>query len=369
MKWTTDQQKIIDSRNCNLLVSAAAGSGKTAVLVERIIRMISDKENPMDIDELLVVTFTKAAAAQMRDKIAAALEKMLEMDPSNEHYVRQLNYINKANILTIDSFCYQVVKEHFHVLGIDPGIRVGEAGELGLLKEEVLEKVIESFYEKNADFVKFSNAFSSDKSDARIEEYIWKVYDICSSYPRPSEWIRKAKENLHVESEEQFVSLPFVVNYFKEIQGTAQGIKDKILNALEKVRDIDGPLYMENALLSDIMMVDDMIVAKTYSQFRAIAECKFANIGRGKKDEYDEDIADAVKKTRDEYKKQINTLLSVFSMPFEQVLAQFQKQEAMLTALLDVTEAFRTEYLQAKLKKGILEFFLYAGYCDRSLIT
>lgn len=356
MKWTTDQQKIIDSRNCNLLVSAAAGSGKTAVLVERIIRMISDQDNPMDIDELLVVTFTKAAAAQMRDKIAIALEKMLEMDPSNEHYVRQLNYINKANILTIDSFCYQVVKEHFHVLGIDPGIRVGEAGELGLLREEVLEKVIESFYENNADFIKFSDAFSSDKSDARIEEYILKVYDICSSYPRPSEWIRKAKESLHVESEEQFVTLPFAVNYFKEVQGTAQGIKDKILSALDKVRDIDGPLYMEKALLSDIMMVDDMIVAKTYSQFRNIAEYKFANIGRGKKGEYDEDIADAVKKIRDEYKKQINTLLSVFSMPFEQVLEQFQKQEAMLTALLDITEAFRMEFLQAKLMKGILEF-------------
>lgn len=356
MKWTTDQQKIIDSRNCNLLVSAAAGSGKTAVLVERIIQMISDKENPMDIDELLVVTFTKAAAAQMRDKIAVAIERMLDKDPSNEHYVRQLNYINKANILTIDSFCYQVVKEHFHVLGIDPGIRVGEAGELGLLREDILEKVLESFYENNADFVQFSDAFSSDKSDEKIEEYILKVYDICSSYPRPSEWIRRAKESLHVESEEQFVALPFVENYFEEIRGSAKGIKDKILGALDKVRDIDGPLYMEKALLSDVMMVDDMIAAKTYSQFRDIAECKFANIGRGKKGEYDEDIAETIKKTREEYKKQINTLLSVFSLPFEQVLEQFQKQEPMLTALLDITESFRTEFLQAKLDKGILEF-------------
>ncbi|MBQ4059297.1 MAG: UvrD-helicase domain-containing protein [Lachnospiraceae bacterium] len=356
MKWTTDQQKVIDSRNCNLLVSAAAGSGKTAVLVERIIQMISDKENPMDIDELLVVTFTKAAAVQMRDKIAMAIEKMLDNDSSNEHYVRQLNYINKANILTIDSFCYQVVKEHFHVLGIDPGIRVGEAGELGLLRESVLERVIESFYENNSDFTNFSDAFSSDKNDEVIERYILKVSDICSSYPRPSEWIRRAKDNLHVESEEQFVALPFVVCYFEEIRGTAKGIKDKVLSALDKVRDVDGPLYMEKALLSDVMMVDDMIAAKTYSQFRDIAECKFANIGRGKKGEYDEDIADAVKKIREEYKKQINTLLSVFLLPFEQVLEQFQKQESMLGVLLDITESFRTEFLKAKLEKGILEF-------------
>lgn len=356
MKWTLDQQKIIDSRNCNLLVSAAAGSGKTAVLVERIIQMISDKSNPMDIDELLVVTFTKAAAAQMRDKIAAAIEKMLEQDPSNEHYIRQLNYIHKANILTIDSFCYQVVKEHFHVLGIDPGIRVGEAGELGLLREEVLEKVMEEFYEKNPDFVRFSEAFSADKNDAKIEEYISKVYNICSSYPRPSEWIREAKKSLHIESEEEFVSLSFVQQYFEEVHGTARGIKDNILKALDKVRDIDGPLYMEKALLSDVMMVDDLIAAKNYTQFHTVATCKFAGLGRGKKGEFDEEIAEQVKKSRDGYKKQMNALLDAFKLPFELVLEQFAKQENMLTALLDVTESFRNEFLEAKLERGILEF-------------
>lgn len=356
MKWTLDQQKIIDSRDCNLLVSAAAGSGKTAVLVERIIQMISDKHNPMDIDELLVVTFTKAAAAQMRDKIAAAIEKMLEQEPSNEHYIRQLNYIHKANILTIDSFCYQVVKEHFHVLGIDPGIRVGEAGELGLLREEVLEKVMEEFYETNPDFVRFSEAFSADKNDAKIEEYIQKVYDICSSYPRPSEWIRKAKETLHIETEDAFVALPFVQQYFEEVHGTAQGIKEQILKALDKVRDIDGPLYMENALLSDVMMVDDLIVAKTYTQFHSVANCKFAGLGRGKKGEFNEETAEQVKKSREVYKKQINTILDVFKLPFELVLDQFRKQENMLIALLEITESFRNRFLEAKLEQGILEF-------------
>jgi len=356
MKWTSDQQKIIDSRNCNLLVSAAAGSGKTAVLVERIIQMISDKSNPMDIDELLVVTFTKAAAAQMRDKIAIAIEKMLEQEPSNEHYIRQLNYIHRANILTIDSFCYQVVKEHFHVLGIDPGIRVGEAGELGLLREDVLEKVIEEFYETSPDFVRFSEAFSADKNDAKIEEYILKVYDICSSYPRPSEWIRKAKESLHIESEDAFVSLPFVQQYFEEVHGTAQGIKEQILKALDKVREIDGPLYMEPALLSDVMMVDDLIAAKTYTQFQSVASCKFAGLGRGKKGEFDEEIAERVKKSREAYKKQISTLQDTFKLPFELVLEQFKKQENMLTALLDITESFRNRFLEAKLERGMLEF-------------
>lgn len=356
MKWTSDQQKIIDARNCNLLVSAAAGSGKTAVLVERIIRMISDKENPIDIDELLVVTFTKAAASQMKDKIAGGIEKRLENEPENEHYLKQLNYINKANILTIDSFCYQVVKEHFHVLGIDPGIRIGETGEIGLLREDVLEKVIEAFYEKNQDFVDFSDAFSADKEDTRVEEYILKIYDVCSSYPKPEEWICQAKANLHIETEAEFAALPFVKQYFKEICSTAEGIKEKILEALKWARDIDGPLYMEKALLADIILVEDIISAGSYSQFADLAQMKFANIGRGKKGEYDEDTAERIKKVRDEYKKQIQSLLNAFTLPFEAVLEQFQKQEPMLAALLDATDAFREDFLQRKLEKGVLEF-------------
>ncbi len=356
MKWTLDQQTIIDSRQCNLLVSAAAGSGKTAVLVERIIQMISDTEHPIDVDELLVVTFTKAAAAQMRDKIAIALENMLEKEPSNEHFVRQLNYIEKANILTIDSFCYQVVKEHFHVLGIDPGIRVGEAGELGLLRAEILEEVIEDFYATNPEFVKFSESYSADKNDTMIESYILKVYEVSSSYPRPSEWIRKAKESLHVTSEEAFMELSFVKQYFEEIRSAAKGIRGRIEKALKLARGLDGPLYMEKALLSDLMMVDDMIAAKTYTHFYEASKCKFAGLGRGKKGEFDEDIAEEVKNLRDSYKKEISAILHAFILSFDSVLEQFEKQEGVLGSLLDVAEEFRNRFLEAKLQRGILEF-------------
>lgn len=356
MNWTKDQERIIDARNCNLLVSAAAGSGKTAVLVERIIQMISDKDNPMNIDELLVVTFTKAAAAQMKDKIAAAIEKMLESEPDNSHFLKQLNYLNKANILTIDSFCYQVVKEHFHVLGIDPNIRIGEAGEIGLLREEILEKVIEQFYENNKDFSDFSEGFSADKNDEKVEEYILKIYDVCSSYPQPEEWIKQAKAALMITSEEAFLELSFVKQYFEEIHSTAAGIKDVILECLELARDIDGSLYMEKALLLDIQMLDDVIAARTYSQFFDLSGVKFANIGRGKKGEFNEEVAEEIKKCRDLYKKQYQSLLSSFLIPFEEVLLQYQNQRAMLSALLDITEEFRIQFLQAKLDKSLLEF-------------
>ncbi|MDD6069896.1 MAG: UvrD-helicase domain-containing protein, partial [Clostridiales bacterium] len=356
MNWTADQKKIIDARDCNLLVSAAAGSGKTAVLVERIIQMISDNDKPIDIDQLLVVTFTKAAAAQMREKIAKAIEKMLERDPANEHYLKQMNLINKANILTIDSFCYQVVKEHFYVLGIDPGIRIGDTGEIGLLREEVLEQVMEHLYETNPDFVDFSDAFSADKKDDKIEEYILKVYDVCSSYPRPEEWTAHARAALLADNEKSFHELLVVTQYFSELHSTAEGIKTKILSALEQVRDIDGPLYMEKALLSDIELVDSIISARTYTQFADLADCKFANIGRGKKGTYDEDLAEEIKKTRDGYKKEIKSLLSAFVIPFEDMISQMQEQAPMLIALLDAVDLFRQRFMQEKLSKNMLEF-------------
>ena len=356
MNWTTDQKKIIDARDCNLLVSAAAGSGKTAVLVERIIQMISDAEHPVNIDELLVVTFTKAAAAQMKDKIAKAIERLLEQDPDNMHYRKQMDYVNRANILTIDSFCFQVVKEHFHLLGIDPGIRIGEAGEIGLLRQEVLEEVIEEFYQKDPNFVRFSDAFSSDKNDAKVEEYILKVYDVSASYPQPTEWTRQARAALHVESEEDFMELSYVKAYLAQIKSTAEGIRNRILKALDMARQTDGPLYMEKALLSDIQLVDDILSARTYSGFSDLREQGFANIGRGKKGGYDEDIAEQIKKLRDEYKKQINALLSSFAMPLETVLEQMQDEEPMLKALLDSTDVFRERFLEKKIEKGILEF-------------
>lgn len=356
MNWTEDQQRIIDARDCNLLVSAAAGSGKTAVLVERILQMISDRDNPMNIDELLVVTFTKAAAAQMKDKITAAIEEMLNQEPENEHYLRQLNYMNKACILTIDSFCYQIVKEHFHILGLDPGIRIGEAGEIGLLREEILEQVIEEFYENRPDFVDFSDAFSADKNDEKVEEYILKIDTISASYPRPEEWIRQAEESLCIKSEEEFSKLPFVKQYFEELHHTAEGIKDTVLEMLKKAKGLDGPIYMEKALLSDIELLEDMMSAATYSRFAELSAWKFANIGRGKKGEYNEDTAEYIKKIRDDYKKQITELFGAFTLPFDRMLLQMEQQRPMLSALLDIADEFRERFLQAKLERGILEF-------------
>ena len=134
ISFTEKQQQVIDTHGCNLLVSAAAGSGKTAVLVERIVKMVGDAEHPVDIDRLLVVTFTNAAAAEMRERISRALNDRLAADPENEHLQRQVTLLHNAQITTIDSFCLFVLRNQFHTIGLDPGFRIGEEGELKLLQ-------------------------------------------------------------------------------------------------------------------------------------------------------------------------------------------------------------------------------------------
>lgn len=152
-KWTPAQKSAIDTRGCNVLVSAAAGSGKTAVLVERIISMITDPDKNIDIDRLVVVTFTKAAAAQMKDKIRKALDSMLDENPGDVNLLRQITLLNNAQITTIDSFCLWIIRNHFPEVNLDPGFRIMDEGEKKLIENDVLEDVLEEFYaeaEKNS---------------------------------------------------------------------------------------------------------------------------------------------------------------------------------------------------------------------------
>ena len=148
ISFTKEQQQVIDERNKNLLVSAAAGSGKTAVLVERILSIVTDQEHPADIDRLLIVTFTNAAAAEMRERILKAILERLDEDPENEHLQRQSAYIHRAQITTIDSFCKYLLTNHFEDIGLDPSFRIGDPGELNLMKRDVLAELMEKEHEK-----------------------------------------------------------------------------------------------------------------------------------------------------------------------------------------------------------------------------
>lgn len=195
MAWTNKQQSVIDSRGENLLVSAAAGSGKTAVMVERIIQIVSDEANPVDIDRLLVVTFTNAAAAEMKERIMNALEKKVEEQPGNEHLMRQIARVQKAQITTIHSFCLNLIREHFMEIDLDPGFRIGEEGEISLLEQDAITEVLEEAYEKkDEDFLTFLESYWSGKSDKRIEELILQAYTFARSGKNPKQWLEQAQQ-------------------------------------------------------------------------------------------------------------------------------------------------------------------------------
>ncbi|MCR5118778.1 MAG: helicase-exonuclease AddAB subunit AddA [Lachnospiraceae bacterium] len=191
--YTPAQLKVINERKCNLLVSAAAGSGKTAVLSERIISLLSDKDDPMDIDKMLIVTFTKAAAAEMRERIAAAIDAYCAEHPEDRNMDRQKALIHNAQITTIDSFCLYVVKNDFSAIGLDPGYRIPDESESLLMLQESLEEVLAEEYEKaDEDFIDFMDSFSAGTRETAAEEMILSLYRFAMSNPYPERFLSEA---------------------------------------------------------------------------------------------------------------------------------------------------------------------------------
>ena len=204
-KWTKEQQAVIDSRNCNLLVAAAAGSGKTAVLVERIIQMITDRENPIDIDKLLVVTFTNAAASEMRERIGDAIGKALDKNPENKHLQTQLVLLNKASITTIHSFCLEVIKSNFHKINLDPNFRIGDTTECTLLKQDAIEEVFERLYEEaNEGFLNLVESYAEKRGDNNLQEIILSVYNFAMSSSDPIKWLNDSANQFSINNDFDF---------------------------------------------------------------------------------------------------------------------------------------------------------------------
>ena len=244
VEFTTEQQAVIDARDCNILVSAAAGSGKTAVLVERIIKMVLDG---LDVDHLLVVTFTKAAAAQMKEKITAAIQEKLAQDPDNEHLQKQETLIHNAQITTIDSFCQYVIRNNFNTIGLDPSFRVADEGELKLLQEEVMSSMIEEEYEAakqapDSDFIFFMDYFSQGSRDERAVEFINDLFKFSVSCAWPEEWIRERASDYEL-SDEAFDELPWVKECMRYAKSALKECSDKIDRAYGLCLEPDGP-YM-----------------------------------------------------------------------------------------------------------------------------
>ena len=198
MEWTKEQKQAIEEKDSNILVAAAAGSGKTAVLVERIIKKVL--KDGIDIDKLLVVTFTNAAAAEMRERVLDAIYKKLDDNPNSEKLLRQITLLNKASICTIDSFCLDVVRNNFYELeNLSPNFRIADTTEIELLKQEVIEDLFERKYEEeNEDFTKLIHTYTSYKDDTPLKDLILKIYNYIQSNPFPEKWLREKIEMFNI---------------------------------------------------------------------------------------------------------------------------------------------------------------------------
>jgi len=251
MKWTKEQQKVIDYRKGTLLVSAAAGSGKTAVLVQRILTWILEEEK--NIDEFLIVTFTRAAASQMRTKLRRALEQLQEQYPDNQHIIRQLSLIHRASIMTIDSFCKQVVDDNFQILGIDPAMRILDDTEGVLLQEDVLSVILEKAYETQPEAMLLLHQYMKDvRSDDNIRQLLKQLRQQAESVPDSRAWLAAARKDAEACGAEAIESCPWM-------QLLIQCVKDIMEDVRQKLMSIDGLQAVDLQLVFDPVWCYDMM--------------------------------------------------------------------------------------------------------------
>ena len=271
-QWSEKQQAVIDARECSVLVSAAAGSGKTAVLVERLIQQLTDKKHPVEIERLLVVTFTNAAAAEMRERIGKGLDKKLQEEPENTGWIRQKLLLPCAQISTIHSLCLKTIREHFEVLELDPSFRLGDEAELKLLKADVAEDVMETYYaSENRAFRDFVDRYASGKADQGIAEMIIQLYDYSRGFPWPEYWL---KQCLAAYSGESSQNGACAVTAFSMLQLKNMLSKYDIL--LEQARQLclipDGVEPYLPVIDADMKWLWQLIEAETYDGAREILQ-------------------------------------------------------------------------------------------------
>lgn len=356
MQWTKEQQQVIEARNSNLLVAAAAGSGKTAVLVERIIQMVTDEKTPIDIDALLVVTFTNAAASQMREKINKALSEKQEECPTNAHLTKQLSLLHRANIMTIDSFCLKIVKEHFHLLGLDPNFRIGDEGELATIRTDVLNKVLEAYYEKKEPaFMDFAACFGGDKTDVPLEKYILHVASVAESYPRPMVWLKQAREALQIKSMEDLETRKWYQDMLAIVKSSVQTCIEDARYGIALCNRPNGPSVLVDTLLEDIQVMEGVLHAKGYDALNDAFGEKFPRAKTVKKDTADEVLTERVKKLRDYYKKTFSSLNRFDVMP-DQLLEDIDNVSRHMQVLISITETYMQELLREKKRQNLLDF-------------
>lgn len=375
VKWTPEQESAIMSpKDSNLgaqtlLVAAAAGSGKTAVLVERIITRLKDMENPLSVQELMVVTFTKAAAAEMSARIGVALAKAMESTDDKAlqaRLERQLNLLPSAHISTLHSFCQWVIRSYFYKLDIPPTARIGNEAEMALLKQEVLENLLKEAYEHNMyGIFDLSDFFSDDKSDAGLQDKVLSLYEFAMSQSNSDGWMRHAVEPYKVAQEQDLRDTLWGRAMWDDQQAEIDRIADRIEQMEPLLESPVGPkkwdkVYQEQlaalAQLKGVQTWSDMVdVCRNLDTF---TKASFTSLGKAlERGEVDGALADEFKslgsQNKDSLKGMKNGLFHIDESVLQQ---QFKDQYPLIHNLVELTIAFHKAYDEAKKEQGIMDF-------------
>ncbi|WP_248893055.1 helicase-exonuclease AddAB subunit AddA [Bacillus methanolicus] len=367
--WTDDQWKAIMAKDRDILVAAAAGSGKTAVLVERIIRRITSLHDPIDVDQLLVVTFTNASAAEMRHRIGEALEKEINQNPTSAHLRKQLSLLNKASISTLHSFCLEVIKKYYYLIDIDPGFRIADETEAQLMRDEVLDELFEEEYGKsdNEAFFSLVDTFTNDRSDEALQDIIRELYDFARSNPSPDRYLKSIIEMYDVDENGKLEDLPFMDALLDDIEMQLEGAKQMLLEGLELTKLPGGPAPRAENFMDDLHIVDTLISAKNDSWstlYNAMQNLSFSRAKTVRGDEYDGDLVEKAQKLRERAKKVLQDLQSeLFSRRPESFLKDMREMKGHIETLISLVKSFSDRFEQVKREKGLVDFADLEHYC------
>lgn len=364
MKFTPEQQRVIELHNSNILVSAAAGSGKTAVLVERIIRMICDGEHPADIDRLLIVTFTNAAAAEMRERIAAGIIARLEADPGNEHIQKQSALLHNAQITTIDSFSLFLIRNHFNEIGLDPDFRVADEGEIKLLQQEVLAQLLEDAYagqfvpETPEQFHACVEYFCPGGRESVLEQHILNLSRYAGSFPWPAEWLEERKNDYAAGDMEALVHSDYGQYLTERVNRTVEGCLEKLREVKRLCELPDGPYMYGELTEAEIEQLERLTSCKDLEEQAAkVPTVTFGRLPSKRDDSVDPAKRELAKAIRNSVKDTLSDLSeSYFKTPLELAVEQGKACREPLRMLLDLVLEFDRRLLAAKQERHLIDF-------------
>ncbi len=359
MAWTEEQSKAINERKNNILVSAAAGSGKTAVLVERIIKLVTDTENPVDIDKFLVVTFTKAAALEMKERIVEALLSKLEAECSNEHLEKQLSLLGNAQITTIHSFCLEIIRKNVHIVNLDPDFRVGDEAEISLLAIDTIDKMFEKEYEKddNESFFKFINTYANGTDDKNVKSMLISLYDkVRQISTKPFDWFNDAIERYNNE-EENLDDNEFIKQIKVQVNSQISDILEKynlILNISQKY-GIQEYIFFFNNEMEKFTHLKQALKKRIQLFYSCLLEIEFDRLKSVKIEA--EEIKEKIKKDREDVKAYIKNIKEkLFIVSPEKMLQSMKEMYPVLKEMLRLLMLFDESFKKAKNEKKVIDF-------------